>query len=105
LRVYADLGAEKVIAAERRGRKIVVEIKTFIAPSLVSERERAIGQYTIYRTLLKRINPQRELFLAVSKDVYQDFFRRRGVQEIIEDQSIRLLVFAPETEEVLEWIG
>src|SRR5215510_6624640 len=32
LRLYADLGAEKPIAAEKFGRKIVVEIKVFGAP-------------------------------------------------------------------------
>lgn len=105
MHVYADLGAEKAIAAQKRERKIVVEIKSFVSPSLVSELEKAIGQYAIYTTFLKRSSPLRELFLAIAQDVYQDFFQRRAVQEIIEDHSIRLLVFEPDKEEVLEWIG
>ena len=32
--MYLDLGAEKVIAAEKAGRKIAVEIKSFLAPQL-----------------------------------------------------------------------
>lgn len=28
--LYVDLGAEKVLAAEKEGRKIVVEIKSFL---------------------------------------------------------------------------
>ena len=31
--LYADLAAEKLIAAERQGQKIVVEIKSFIGRS------------------------------------------------------------------------
>lgn len=33
--LYADLAAEKPIAAERQGQKIVVEIKSFVGKSLM----------------------------------------------------------------------
>jgi len=105
LRLYAELGAEKTIAAERSGRRIVVEIKVFSSPSLISELEKTVGQYSIYRTFLKRISPDRELYLAIAQDVYQDFFRRPAIQEIISDQQISLLVFEPEAEEVVKWIS
>ena len=35
--VWADLGAERPIAAERGGQKIVVEIKSFRGPSPIRE--------------------------------------------------------------------
>jgi hypothetical protein len=105
LRLYADLGAEKVLAAEKSGEKIVVEIKVFNSPSLVTELEKAVGQYSIYRTFLKRVDPQRELYLAVAQDVYQDFFLRPAIQEVVADQQINLLIFAPEKEEILQWIS
>jgi hypothetical protein len=31
--LFADLGAERPLAAERAGRKIVVEVKSFLSPS------------------------------------------------------------------------
>lgn len=34
--MYVDLGAEKLIAAEKNQQKIAVEIKTFNRPSLIS---------------------------------------------------------------------
>jgi XisH protein len=40
LRVYADLGAEKLLAAERMQEKIVIEIKVFNSPSLITELEK-----------------------------------------------------------------
>ena len=104
LRLYADLGAERPLAAERDGEKIVVEIKVFNSPSLITELQRAVGQYGIYRTYLKRVNPERELYLAIAKDVYQDFFQRPAIEEIVSDHKISLLVFDPETEEVVQWI-
>jgi hypothetical protein len=116
LRLYADLGAERVIAAEKRERKIVVEIKVFTSftddfvlrfgsLSPITDLERAVGQYGIYRTLLKRVEPERELYLAIAQDVYQDFFQRPAIQEILSDQQIRLLVFEPQAEEVVQWIS
>lgn len=103
LRLYADLGAEKIIAAEKQGRKIVIEIKVFGSLSLVTELERAVGQYGIYRTFLQRVNPERDLYLAVAYDVYQDFFLQPAIHEIVIDHHIRLLVFDPDTEEVVQW--
>lgn len=105
LRLYADLGAEKPIGAEKSGRKIVVEIKVFGTPSPVTELERAIGQYSIYRTVLARLSPERELFLAVAQDIYEDFFHQPAVQDIVAAHQMRLLVFEPTREEVIAWIS
>ena len=105
LRLYADLGAEKLLAAEKFGRKVVIEIKVFNSPSLVTELEKAVGQYSIYRTFLKRINPERKLYLAIAQDVYQDFFQRPAIQEVIADQQINLIVFDPNLEEIIQWIS
>ncbi|MBI2876169.1 MAG: XisH family protein [Candidatus Tectomicrobia bacterium] len=104
LRLYADLGAERTFAAEKYGHRIVVEIKVFSSASLITELEKAVGQYSIYRTFLKLVNPDRELYLAIAQDVYQDFFRRPAIEEIILDQQIHLLIFDPNTEEVVQWI-
>lgn len=104
MRLYADLGAEKPLAAEKQDEKIVVEIKVFGGLSLVSELQKAVGQYGIYRTFLKQVAPDHELFLAIAQDVYQDFFRQPAVQEIVTDHEIQLLVFHPEAEEIVQWI-
>src|SRR5437899_10425944 len=47
---YVDLGAEEVIAAEMSGRRIAVEVKSFVGPSIVDDMEKALGQYLIYRS-------------------------------------------------------
>ena len=40
-----DLAAERLIAAERDGRKIAVEIKSFVSSSLISDFHTALGQF------------------------------------------------------------
>ena len=104
-RAFADLAAEKPMAAQKGDRKIVVEIKVFGTPSPMTELERAVGQYGIYRTFLRRLSPERELFLAVANDIWQDFFLKPAVQDIIADHQIAILVFDPDKEEIIQWIS
>lgn len=57
-----DLAAEELLGAEREGRKIAVEIKSFISPSNVSEFHTALGQFLNYRDALDKIEPHRLLY-------------------------------------------
>ena len=43
LTIKIDLGAEKLIAAEKEGQKIAVEIKSFIGHSVITDSYLAIG--------------------------------------------------------------
>lgn len=103
--LFADLGAEKLMAAENSERKIVVEVKGFSSPSPMTELEKAVGQYNIYRTFLKRVNPERKLYLAIDQNAYQNFFLDPAIQEIITDQQINLIVFNPIPQEIIQWIS
>jgi hypothetical protein len=43
--------------------------------------------------------------LAIAQAIYQDFFQRPAIQEIVADQQINLLVFEPNLEEIIQWIS
>ncbi|MFK0735221.1 MAG: element excision factor XisH family protein [Gloeotrichia echinulata GP01] len=105
LRVYADLGAEKLLADDKMQEKIVIEIKVFNSPSLITELEKTLGQYSIYLSLLRRIDPQRKLYLAISEAVYQDFFLKPAIQDILSDQPLKYIIFDPKMEVILQWIS
>jgi len=45
VKLLADLAGEKTISATREGKKIVVEIKSFLGRSPMREFETALGQY------------------------------------------------------------
>jgi XisH protein len=68
--VFVDLGAERLVAAERNQEKIAVEIKSFHGASDVRDLEMALGQYVFYRSLLARFEPGRKLFLAVPYSIF-----------------------------------
>ena len=100
---YVDLGAEQVIAAEMAGRRIAVEIKSFIGPSIVDDMEKALGQYLIYRSILTRRQPGRELFLAVPRSIAKLFDEPLG-QLLLEDYQLRVVVFHAKKKEIIRWL-
>jgi len=103
--MYIDLGAEKLLAAQRGEEKIAVEIKSFVRASAISEFHTALGQFLNYRLALSEQEPERALYLAIPIDAYSSFFTIRLVQNIIRIHQLKLIVYNPETEEILEWIN
>ena len=100
---YVDLGAEEVIAAEMSGRRIAVEIKSFLGASIVDDMEKALGQYLIYRSILKRRQPDRQLFLAVPKSIARLFDEPLG-HLLMEDYGLHVVVFHPKKKEIIRWL-
>ncbi|MEO1432290.1 MAG: XisH family protein [Cyanobacteria bacterium J06633_8] len=98
-----DLGAEKIIAAERGEEKIAVEIKSFIGTSNISEFHTAVGQFLNYQVALEQRQPERILYLAVPIGVYSKFFILPFVQTIIKRFQITLIIYDPVDEVILEW--
>ena len=103
--MYIDLGAEKIIAAERENQKIAVEIKSFFNTSAISEFHTALGQFINYRLALSEQEAERTLYLAVPIDTYTSVFTIRLVQNIIKTYQLKLIAYQPETEDIIEWIN
>ncbi|ELP57027.1 hypothetical protein O53_1639 [Microcystis aeruginosa TAIHU98] len=100
---YVDLGAEKVIAAQKEREKVAIEIKSFLRDSIVTELHLASGQYLNYRFALSEIEPDRTLYLAIPNDTYEVFCHSRFVQRILQHHQIKIIVYNPEIEEIVEW--
>lgn len=104
-KLYPDIAAEKSIAAESQGRKIIVEVKSFLGRSFINDLEGAVGQYIIYRNILQAQESEYELYLAIAARVYQDGFQKKLAKLIIETNRVKLLVFDPEGEVIERWIN
>lgn len=102
--LLADLGAERLISAEKGLKKIVVEIKSFIGPSDVRDLEEAIGQYVVYLKILNRLRIERVLYLAITEHTFQTVFATELGQLFWEDHFVRLMVFDEEQEVITRWI-
>lgn len=99
-----DLGAEHLFCAVKGSEKIVVKVKSFINRSLTYDFHTAYGQFRIYRRGMLKTEPERVLFLALSKDVYTELQKRNFYMELIEDEKINLIVFNPLTKTIDSWI-
>ena len=101
--MYIDLGAEQLVAAEREGKKIAVEIKSFLGTSTISEFHTAVGQFTNYRYALQLQEPERTLYLAVPLSIYNDFFAKSFIQFVIQQSQVKLVVYEIAKGEIVKW--
>jgi hypothetical protein len=101
--LYIDIGAEKLIAAERNDEKIAVEIKSFINPSSLTDFHLAIGQFLNYRVALKAEDPERKLFLAVPDTAYTNFFKKEFAHMVIAEYQLEIFVYDIENEVIVTW--
>jgi hypothetical protein len=92
------------LAAERNRRKIVVEIKSFLSPSPMRDFEIALGQYILYRNLISLTEPEYQIYLAIKDSIYENFFQRESIQDILKINQLLLLVVEMEKEKILQWI-
>ncbi|NES74222.1 MAG: fatty-acid oxidation protein subunit alpha [Okeania sp. SIO2D1] len=99
-----DLGAEQLIAAERGEEKIAVEVKTFLSDSPLTDYHAALGQFLNYRLALEISDPNRMLYLAVPVIAYETFFRREFAQISLEKYQLKLIIYDPVQEAILQWI-
>lgn len=101
--VFVDLGAERIIAAEKSGEKIAIEIKSFVSASAIHDMEEALGQFMLYVTFLEVIEPERKLYVGISEGVYQNIFGRKSFQLLVQRNQIPLIVVNLTTEEIVKW--
>ena len=101
--MYIDLGAERIIAAERNNQKIAVEIKSFVGPSETTEFSTALGQFLKYQLALEEEQPDRTLYLAVPQDTYRTFFALELTRRLVERYKVSLIVYDPEEEVIVQW--
>lgn len=103
-RLFVDLGAENVLAAVKGDRWIAVEIKSFVGASDIDELEKAIGQYIVYRDVLAKVDPRRQMYLAIPAFAYSSAFSDELGKLLIEEQKLKLIVFEDNQEDPLRWI-
>lgn len=103
--LYVDLGAEKLISAQKDNQKIAIEVKSFLSYSVISDFHQAVGQVMNYRLILQREDPERVLYLAVPLDVYESFFKLEFTQIAIVDYRFKLIVYDIEQEAIALWIN
>ncbi|MCC5647225.1 XisH family protein [Nostoc sp. CHAB 5824] len=92
------------IGATKENQRIAIEIKDFRGQSVIADLEQAIGQYTLYQLLLSRIEPERELYLAITDTIYSNIFNEPIGELVITEMPLKLIIINLKTVEVIQWI-
>jgi hypothetical protein len=104
--IEIDLAAEMVFAAERKGKKIAVEVKSFLGKSIISEFHTVIGQFADYRDALEESEPDRILHLALPENIYKHpIFQGRFIQKRLKKENVNIILFNTENKSTIQWIN
>ena len=103
--IYIDLGAERLLAAEKGAVKVAVEVKSFPRISFLTDFYEAIGKFVIYEDALKIQEPDRMLFLAIPDYIYfEEMEREELVQMVTSNRNVHFFVFNTENQSIVKWI-
>jgi hypothetical protein len=111
--LFVDLAASQsasnniqgnLIGAKKNNSRIAIEIKEFRAKSVIKDLEQAIGQYVLYQLLLEKIDPGREVYLAISDLLYEDFFSEPIGELVINEPPLKMIIVNLQRVEIIKWI-
>lgn len=101
-RLWIDIRAVKA----EQNMSILVEVKGFEnMPSPVEYLAAAVGKYVLYSAVLKDLESADLLYMAVPEVAYNGILSEPIGQTIIRKAELRLIVFDPELEEIVQWIN
>ncbi len=98
-----DLGAERILTAEKGTEKIAVEIKSFIGSSVLHDFFKAVGQFAFYYLALKEAEPDRELYLAIPDAAYEFLFRDPNTNAISKINKLKFIVYNINDKNIKLW--
>ena len=100
-----DIGAEPIIAAQKGSEKIAIEVKSFLRESFIYEFYSVLGQYLVYETFLAKQEPDRQLYLAISDEVYALRFEQdEDILWVCRKYNLKMLTFNKLNHNVESWI-
>jgi hypothetical protein len=95
--------AERMILAEKGVERIAVEIKSFLADSILTDFHRALGQSKLYLFALGKSRSDRVLFTAIPLDAFDELLSDEFYMELSQHENIKYLVFDPILKTIVKW--
>lgn len=103
--IFIDLGAERLLAAEKGDEQIAVEVKSFPHASFLADFYEAVGKFITYEDALNLREPDRRLFLAIPEHVFLDEMENEElIQKVIQHRGVHFFVFNVQEKIIVKWI-
>lgn len=101
--LQTDLGAEKIITAERNNVRIAVEVKSFVHISVMHDFLLAVGQYFVYKKILAKNEPERTLYIALPEFIHSRVSKLEWAKEVIEELEMKFILFDTNQKTITAW--
>lgn len=100
---WIDIAAHRLQRLEER-TILLIEVKCFpVGSSETTELYTALGQYLIYRSLLRQRGLNVDLYLAVPVFAFEGTFAQIGMSAVTEN-GIKMVVIDLEQEVIVQWL-
>ncbi|MEM1121558.1 MAG: element excision factor XisH family protein [Bacteroidota bacterium] len=99
-----DIGAERVIAAQKGEEKIFIEIKTLNQRSILYAFYAAFGQYICYRDAIEENDMDNPLFLAIPLSAFKRIEENEFILNRLSKHGIRAVIVDTTSEKITKWI-
>ena len=100
---FIDLGLEQIIGAEKNGRNIAVEIKSFDATTPVYSFYEILGQYLMYQMALGEQSSPWELYIAIADLGFKKLDDAPIFNKAIQKYELKFIIFDPISQTILQW--
>ncbi len=101
--LQTDLGAEKIITAEKGHERIAVEVKSFVHISILHDFLLVVGQFYVYRKILSKNDPERVLFVALPDFVFNRIIKFEWAQEVVSDLDMKFILYDTNLKIINAW--
>jgi hypothetical protein len=102
--LLTDIGAEKIITAQKLHSKIAVEVKSFVHVSILHDFLLAVGQFFVYKKIINKNEPERLLFVALPDFVYFRIIKFEWAQEVVADLQMKFILYSTDQKIITKWI-
>ena len=100
---FIDLGAERIIGAEKNGENIAVEIKSFSGASPMYTFYEILGQFLVYKMALREQSKIWELYIAISDIGFKKLDDSPIFSKAIQEYQLKFVVIHPASQSIIEW--
>lgn len=102
--VSIDLGAEKVSDISKETLTIAVVVKSFVISTSLLKYQLTLVKFLNDRELLKRVDGDRRLYLAVPLQNYRRFLHEESLRNSLNEAQVKTIVFNPIEGKIERWI-
>ncbi len=100
---FIDLGAERIIGAEKDGENIAVEIKSFSGNSPMYSFYEILGQFLVYKLALREQIQAWDLFIAISDKGFKKLDDSPIFNKAMQEYKLKFVIINPISKTVVEW--